>query len=86
LANMPVDVGLEAWPIVHGAVRAIKGVLNAEKVYLCSMCDGRRNHFHLQLIPRLAGDELQGSRVFVKERGILVNGSALAEALRGAMQ
>jgi L-amino acid N-acyltransferase YncA/diadenosine tetraphosphate (Ap4A) HIT family hydrolase len=85
LTDMPGDVSQRAWPIVHRAARALKSVLGAEKVYLCSMCDGRRNHFHLQLIPRLAGDDLQGSRVFVKERGMLTNRLPLLEELRAEM-
>ena len=36
------------------------------------MCDGKRNHLHFQLIPRLKNDEIIGSKLFVKERGILV--------------
>ena len=45
----------------------IKKVYNSESVYLCTMCDGKNNHFHVQLIPRYA-DEKRGSSNFVKER------------------
>lgn len=38
-----------------------------ERVYICSMCDGKNNHYHVQLIPRYANEE-RGSRNFVKAR------------------
>ena len=45
----------------------IKDVYEAESVYLCTMCDGPMNHFHVQLIPRY-DYEKRGSKNFVKER------------------
>lgn len=45
----------------------IKEVYNCERVYLCSMCDGTNNHYHMQLIPRY-GHEKRGSNNFVKIR------------------
>ncbi len=45
----------------------IKEVYKSESVYLCTMCDGLNNHFHLQLIPRY-DYEKRGSINFVKER------------------
>ena len=45
----------------------IKEVYNCERVYLCSMCDGPKNHYHIQLIPRYS-HEKRGSKNFVKER------------------
>ena len=38
-----------------------------ERVYLCSMCDGPMNHYHVQLIPRYS-NEKRGSTNFVKPR------------------
>lgn len=49
------------------AMNAIREVYGAESVYLCTMCDGPMNHFHVQLIPRYAHEQ-RGSRNFVKER------------------
>ena len=49
------------------AMNIIKNVYNAESVYLCTMCDGPMNHFHVQLIPRY-DYEKRGSKNFVKER------------------
>lgn len=45
----------------------IKDVFNCERVYMCTMCDGKNNHYHIQLIPRY-GYEKRGSCNFVKER------------------
>ncbi|MBO5142655.1 MAG: HIT family protein [Clostridia bacterium] len=45
----------------------IKEVYGCESVYLCTMCDGPMNHFHIQLIPRY-NYEKRGSKNFVKPR------------------
>ena len=45
----------------------IKEVYQCERVYICSMCDGPNNHYHIQLIPRY-DYENRGSKNFVKER------------------
>ena len=42
-------------------------VYGCERVYLCTMCDGPNNHYHVQLIPRYPYEK-RGSRNFVKER------------------
>ena len=71
LAALDPQTAAALWPVVHRAVAALKTRFGADKVYMCTMCDGRRNHLHLQLIPRLPGDPVRGSRLFVKERGFL---------------
>lgn len=48
-------------------MNAIKDVYKSQSVYLCTMCDGPNNHFHLQLIPRYEFEK-RGSINFVKER------------------
>ena len=45
----------------------LKEVYGCERVYMCTMCDGPNNHYHIQLIPRYAFEK-RGSRNFVKER------------------
>ena len=45
----------------------IKETFKCERVYLCSMCDGPNNHYHVQLIPRYSYEN-RGSKNFVKER------------------
>lgn len=48
-------------------MQIIRQLYGCERVYLCSMCDGPNNHYHIQLIPRYA-DEKRGSKNFVKPR------------------
>ena len=43
----------------------LQNVYNAESIYICTMCDGPMNHFHIQLIPRY---KKRGSKNFVKPR------------------
>ena len=49
----------------------LREVYGCERVYLCTMCDGPANHYHLQLIPRYP-HEKRGSGNFVKPRGTYV--------------
>lgn len=48
-------------------MQILKDVYGCERVYLCTMCDGPNNHYHVQLIPRYA-HEKRGSGNFVKPR------------------
>jgi len=73
ISELPLDIGAKVYPVIHAVVTSLKKVIPAGKVYLCTMCDGKRNHLHFQLIPRLAGDKVTGSQLFVKERCMLVN-------------
>ena len=50
-------------------------VYGCERVYMCTMCDGPNNHYHVQLIPRYA-HEKRGSSNFVKERSAYVPDAA----------
>ena len=45
----------------------IKEVYQCERVYMCTMCDGPNNHYHIQLIPRYSCEK-QGSNNFIKPR------------------
>lgn len=56
--------------IIHYAkafMQIIKQVYGCERVYLCTMCDGLNNHYHIQLIPRYCYEQ-RGSTNFVKPR------------------
>lgn len=48
-------------------MRILCDIYGCERVYLCTMCDGPNNHYHVQLIPRYSCEK-RGSRNFVKER------------------
>ena len=53
--------------IAKKLMNIIKEVYDSESVYLCTMCDGPMNHFHIQLIPRYSFEK-RGSKNFVKPR------------------
>lgn len=57
----------EVFLLAVKAMRAIREVFGCESVYLCTMCDGPMNHFHVQLIPRYSFEK-RGSKNFVKPR------------------
>lgn len=63
------------------AMCAIKEVYGSESVYLCTMCDGPMNHFHVQLIPRYDFEE-RGSDNFVKKRMAYVEDKEKVQLLR----
>ena len=71
ISELPVLIATKVFKTIHAAINTLKSVLGAEKLYLCTMCDGPKNHLHFQLIPRLTGDNIQGSYLFVKDRGVL---------------
>ena len=48
-------------------MQIIREVYGCERVYMCTMCDGPNNHYHIQLIPRYAYEK-RGSGNFVKAR------------------
>lgn len=57
----------EIFILAKKVMNILKEVYNAESVYLCTMCDGPMNHFHIQLIPRYSYEK-RGSKNFVKPR------------------
>ena len=57
----------EIFILAKKIMNILKEVYNAESVYLCTMCDGPMNHFHIQLIPRYSFEK-RGSKNFVKPR------------------
>lgn len=67
MMEIPDDLCQEVFLFAKKCMNVLKKVYGAESVYLCTMCDGPMNHFHLQLIPRY-DFERRGSRNFVKQR------------------
>ena len=57
----------EIFVLAKKVMNVLKEVYEAESVYLCTMCDGPMNHFHIQLIPRYSFEK-RGSKNFVKPR------------------
>ena len=85
ISELPLDMGTKMFAVILAAIKSLKKVIQAEKVYLCTMCDGKRNHLHFQLIPRLAGDTVTGSQLFVKERCMLINYKEVVDELKTQM-
>ena len=81
MMEIPDELCREVFVFAKKAMCALKAVYAAESVYLCTMCDGPMNHFHLQLIPRYAYEK-RGSRNFVKERQAYVPDPDKIEQLR----
>ena len=67
--------------LAKNIMQLIKRIYNCESVYLCTMCDGAMNHFHIQLIPRYS-NEKRGSRNFVKPRFKYVDDKEKIKKLR----
>ena len=67
MMEIPDDLCNYVFILTKKLMNIIKKVYGSESVYLCTMCDGPMNHFHLQLIPRYK-EEKRGSNNFVKER------------------
>ena len=81
MMELPDDLCREIYSFARRTMIALKDVYGAESVYLCTMCDGPMNHFHVQLIPRY-DFERRGSRNFVKERKPYVEDKGKIEELR----
>lgn len=67
MIEIPDELCSEMYVFAKKAMIALKTVYQAESVYLCTMCDGPMNHFHIQLIPRYSFEQ-RGSKNFVKSR------------------
>ena len=81
MLEIPDDLCREVYVFAKKAMCALKTVYGAESVYLCTMCDGPMNHFHVQLIPRYS-HEKRGSRNFVKERQAYITAPEMITSLR----
>ncbi len=81
MMDIPDDLCAAVYLFAKKAMNAIKRVYGAESVYLCTMCDGPMNHFHVQLIPRYAS-ERRGSKNFVKPRKEYIHDPEKIQQLR----
>lgn len=85
MMELPDELCREVYGFARRVMCGIRKVYGAESVYLCTMCDGPMNHFHLQMIPRYA-HERRGSRNFVKERKEYVHDRGKVEELRSLLK
>lgn len=81
MMEIPDDLCAAVYLFAKKAMNALKRVYGAESVYLCTMCDGPMNHFHVQLIPRYA-QEKRGSKNFVKPRKAYIHDPEKVSTLR----
>ena len=72
ISEMPLELGTYILKITNAIIKLHKEIIGAEKVYMCTVCDGKRNHLHFALFPRLKGDTI-GFGNFVKEDGIIMD-------------
>ena len=63
----------------------LKDVYDSESVFLCTMCDGPMNHFHIQLIPRY-NFEKRGSKNFTKPRKDYIEDRGKIEKMRNLLK
>lgn len=67
MLEIPDELCNHIFIFARNMMKILKTVYQSESVYLCTMCDGPMNHFHLQLIPRYSYEK-RGSSNFVKPR------------------
>lgn len=67
MSEAPDDINEKIIRFAKRFMQILCDVYGCERVYLCTMCDGPNNHYHIQLIPRYA-HEKRGSGNFVKPR------------------
>lgn len=67
LSECPDELASKIMYFSKHLMQIIKNIFKCEQVYICSMCDGKANHLHIQLIPRYSYEE-RGSKNFVKPR------------------
>ena len=56
MASCPNRINHKIMDFAKELMTILKQVYLCEKVYLCTMCDGKANHYHIQLIPRYKGE------------------------------
>lgn len=84
MMDMPADLCSEIFVFAQKVMVALKSVYASESVYLCTMCDGPMNHFHVQMLPRYPGEK-RGSNNFVKPRCAYVHEPEKVQKLRSLL-
>lgn len=67
MLEIPDELCSDIFIFAKKVMNILKDIYDSESVYLCTMCDGPMNHFHIQLIPRY-NFEKRGSKNFTKPR------------------
>lgn len=84
MMEIPDELCSEIFTFAKRMMNILKDVYKAESVYLCTMCDGPMNHFHIQLIPRYSFEK-RGSKNFVKPRMEYVEDKEKIEEIRNLL-
>lgn len=82
---MPLELGTHILKISNVIIKLHKEIIGAEKVYMCTVCDGKRNHLHFSLFLRLKGETI-GFRNFVKEDEIIMDYHETVEIYKQKMK
>ena len=85
ISEMPLELGTHILKISDVIIKLHKEIIGAEKVYMCTICDGKRNHLHFQFFPRLKG-EPRGYGNFVREEGIIMDYHETVELYKRKMK
>lgn len=85
ISEMPLDLGTYILKVSNEIIKLLKETIGAKKVYMCTICDGKRNHLHFQLLPRLEGDPI-GYENFVREEGLLMDYHETAKFFRNRLE
>ncbi|MBQ2804447.1 MAG: HIT family protein [Clostridia bacterium] len=85
MTEIPTELCVQTFVFAQKCMQALKQVYNCPSVYLCTMCDGPMNHFHVQLIPR-HGNEERGSKNFVKPRKQYQHNQQIVDQLKNLLK
>ena len=85
MMEIPDELCSDIFIFAKKLMNILKSVYDSESVYLCTMCDGPMNHFHLQLIPRY-NFEKRGAKNFVKPRMNYVEDKEKIEKIRNLLK
>jgi len=67
MSEAPDELNDKIFRYAKRLMNILREVYGCERVYLCTMCDGPNNHYHVQLIPRYSYEK-RGSGNFIKPR------------------
>lgn len=79
------DTCTKIFLLAKKVMNILKEEFQSESIYLCTMCDGPMNHFHIQLIPRYSKEE-RGSKNFVKPRKKYIEDKEKLENIRNKLR
>lgn len=84
MSYLPDDICSKVYLFAKKMMNILKETLIVERVYLCTMCDGEPNHFHIQLIPRHPNTKI-GSTNFVRERQDYIEDLKLIKSIKSKL-